>query len=56
MYSPNTSSPAGKTDRMEVSRIFGCKGEWAEIEGEFRGETLKDWATRLCSNQVTVCR
>ncbi|WP_040577332.1 hypothetical protein [Methylopila sp. M107] len=56
LYSPNSSSPAGKVDRLEVSKIFACKGEWAEVEGEFRGKTVKGWATRLCSNQVTICR
>lgn len=56
LYSPNASSPVGDVDRLEVSRIFACAGEWAEIEGEFRGETLKGWATRLCSNQVSICR
>ncbi len=56
LYSPNSSSPAGKVDRFEVARIFACKGEWAEVEGEFRGKTVRGWATRLCANQITVCR
>lgn len=56
LYSPNSSSPAGKVDRFEVARIFDCKGEWAEVEGEFRAKTVRGWATRLCSNQITVCR
>lgn len=56
MYSPNASSPVGNVHRFEVGRIYACEGEWAEMEGEFRGETLKGWATRLCSNQVSICR
>lgn len=56
LYSPNSSGPSGHIDRFEVSRIFACSGAWADVEGEFRGQTKRGWATRLCSNQTSVCR
>lgn len=56
LYSPNSSSPAGSAGRFEVSRIFACKGEWADVEGEFRGKTARGWARRLCSDQAAICR
>ena len=56
LSSPYSSSPAGSIGRFEVNRIHGCKGDWAEVEGEFSGKTVRGWANRLCSNQTTVCR
>ncbi|MFC3691484.1 SH3 domain-containing protein [Chenggangzhangella methanolivorans] len=56
LSSPYSSSPAGSVGRFEVGRIYGCTGEWAEVEGEFGGKTVRGWANRLCSNQTTVCR
>lgn len=56
LSSPYSSSPAGSVGRFEVSRIYACKGEWAEVEGEFSGKTVRGWVNRLCSNQSTVCR
>ena len=56
MYSPNSSSPVGNVDRFEVGRIYACKGDWAEMEGDFGGKPVQGWATRLCANQVSICR
>ena len=56
LSSPYSSSPAGSVGRFEVARIFACKDDWADVEGEFAGKTVRGWANRLCSNQTTVCR
>lgn len=42
-------------DSFIVTRLLGCEGDWAQVEGTFIDTHLTGWATRTCSNQVTTC-
>ena len=42
-------------DSFRVSRLYACKGDWVEVEGDLVGVESRGWTTRTCSNQVTTC-
>jgi hypothetical protein len=54
----NLSTPDSSSgpDAASIDHVFGCAGNFADVAVHMpQGPLARDWATGICSNQVTTC-